>query len=292
MCRLYGFHANEPTKVECTLVHAQNALMLQSREDLRGTSHTDGWGIAFYHDHHPEIERRATAAFEDLHFSATAERIYTQTVVAHVRLATVGEPSVLNAHPFRYGPWAFAHNGTVRGFEQLKGALIAETDDRLHAAQQGTTDSEHAFFWLLTRLADAGVDPDQPAHGLPQLLHVVAESVRELAQRCEQVDAEKPAKLNFLLTDGEHLVASRWNNSLHYVVRDGIHDCEICGIPHVHHHSGVAYRAIVVASEPISHEEWHEVPNYSVLGVGPEIELDLYGIEGLLDRATIRGALP
>ena len=25
MCRLYGFRANEPTKVECTLVYAQNA---------------------------------------------------------------------------------------------------------------------------------------------------------------------------------------------------------------------------------------------------------------------------
>ena len=36
MCRLYGFRANEPTKVECTLVHAQNALIVQSREDLAG----------------------------------------------------------------------------------------------------------------------------------------------------------------------------------------------------------------------------------------------------------------
>ena len=27
MCRLYGFRANEETKVECTLVHAQNALL-------------------------------------------------------------------------------------------------------------------------------------------------------------------------------------------------------------------------------------------------------------------------
>src|SRR5690606_29220914 len=134
---------------ECTLVHAQNALMLQSRGDLRGVSHSDGWGVAFYHDNHPQVERRATAAFEDLHFSATAERIYTETVVAHVRLATVGQPSIVNSHPFTYGPWTFAHNGTVRGFDQLQPRLVMETTPRLHAAQLGTTDSEHAFFWLL-----------------------------------------------------------------------------------------------------------------------------------------------
>jgi predicted glutamine amidotransferase len=53
MCRLYGFRANEPTKVECTLVYAQNALMVQSREDLTGRGNAHGWGIATYEDHCP-----------------------------------------------------------------------------------------------------------------------------------------------------------------------------------------------------------------------------------------------
>ncbi len=75
MCRLYGFRANEETKVECSLVHAQNALMLQSRADLRGRAHPHGWGLAFYHNVHPTVVRRASAAYEDLHFSETVERI-------------------------------------------------------------------------------------------------------------------------------------------------------------------------------------------------------------------------
>ena len=278
MCRLYGFRANESTKVECTLVHAQNALMLQSRRDLRGASHTDGWGLAFYHNSHPDVERRATAACEDLHFSATAERIYTETVVAHVRLATVGQPTAVNSHPFAFGPWTFAHNGTLTGFDRLQESLIAETAPRLNAAREGTTDSEHAFYWLLSRMEQAGFDPGHPAVDLPGLLQVVAESILELAQRSADVGPEKPAKLNFVLTDGKHLVASRWNNSLHYVLREGVHDCEICGIPHVHHHSGVDYRAIVVASEPISHEHWREVPDRSILGIGPDIGAELHDI--------------
>src|SRR6476620_10098238 len=40
MCRHYAFRANEPTKVECTLVRAQNALLAQSRADRRGKTHS------------------------------------------------------------------------------------------------------------------------------------------------------------------------------------------------------------------------------------------------------------
>jgi hypothetical protein len=45
MCRLYAFRANEPTRVECSLVHAQNALMEQSKGDMAGAMHGHGWGV-------------------------------------------------------------------------------------------------------------------------------------------------------------------------------------------------------------------------------------------------------
>lgn len=279
MCRLYGFRANEETKVECTLVHAQNALMLQSRADMLGHSHSDGWGIAYYHKEHPEVERRATAAFEDLYFSETAERIFTRAVVAHVRMATIGVPSVYNSHPFTHGVWAFAHNGTVRGFDKLREEMVAETHAQLQNCWQGTTDSEHAFYWLLSRMADAGIPWARQASDVVALGDLLACAVDELARRCAKAEPEKPAKLNFLLTDGRSLVVSRWNNPLCWVARDGIRDCEICGIPHVHHASGSAYRAIVVASEPITHEEWREVPDRSVLMVNEQIEGTLRTIE-------------
>ncbi|WP_419187581.1 class II glutamine amidotransferase, partial [Stieleria bergensis] len=105
MCRLYGFRSNEPTKVECTLVHAQNALLIQSRSDEIGRAHSDGWGIGYYEDQNPHVERNASAAHHGLHFSNAAERVYSPTVISHVRLATVGIPTVENCHPFRFGNW-------------------------------------------------------------------------------------------------------------------------------------------------------------------------------------------
>jgi len=271
MCRIYGFRATEETKVECSLVHAQNALMLQSRADKTGRMHSDGWGIAFYHNTHPERERRATAAFEDLHFSDTVARIFTRTVLAHVRLATVGEPSLVNSHPFIAGRWAFVHNGTVRGFDCLRDRLLAETVPELRAQIQGATDSEHAFCWLLSRMLRGGCDWRKPCDNVDRLSQIVGESVSELARRSAAVEQEKPPRLNFMLTDGQTLVATRWENSLFWLQRVGVHDCEICGIPHVHHQPNVEYRAVVIASEPITDEKWVEVPNFSLLSVDPGV---------------------
>ena len=278
MCRLYGFLSNEETKVECTLVHAQNALLMQSRSDLRGKSHPDGWGIGFYHNSHPELERRETPAFEDLYFSTTAERVFSRAVIAHVRMATVGGASLPNTHPFHHGPWVFAHNGTVTAFDQLAAHLAQESDANLQDLREGTTDSEQVFYWLLSRMNRNGISLDEPCSDLPVLTAVVGEAIEELACRCEEAKADKPAKLSFLLTDGRVMLALRWKNSLYCVFRNGIRDCEICGIPHVHHHSGVEYRAIVVASEPISHEEWQEVPDRHILAIDENIHLEMYSI--------------
>jgi predicted glutamine amidotransferase len=278
MCRIYGFRANEETKVECTLVRAQNALMLQSRADLRGISHVDGWGIGFYPNGLPSVEKRATPAHSDLHFSVTAERVFSRTVVAHVRRATVGGPRLENTHPFTYGPWLFAHNGTIMGFQEVAPRMEAEIGESLMRYRLGTTDSELAFFWLLRRLEQSGIPLDRPCLDIGAMVRVVAESVRVLAGWSEATGAESPPKLNFLLTDGVSMVASRWNNPLGWVTRESILDCEVCGIAHVHHTPGVDYHAVLITSEQIAQEKREEVPEYHVIAVDAGIRASLYPI--------------
>lgn len=269
MCRLYGFLANEPTKVECTLVHAQNALLHQSREDLGGRTHSDGWGISCYPNGMPQRERRAHAAHEDLWFSTTAERTYSHAVIAHVRRATVGGARVENTHPFIYGCWTFAHNGTIADFDKLEPYLLEEVSSQLRQSRQGTTDSELLFLWLMTQFAAAAISPTKPCSRLDKLVRVLSHSLVELAQR--SASSKAISQLNFMLTDGRSLLATRWNHTLHFVSRVGLHDCEVCGIPHVKHEATHEYRACVIASEPISHEPWEEVANHSLLLVDSQI---------------------
>ena len=266
MCRLYGFRATELTKIECTLVHAQNALIIQSDRDLSGASHLHGWGMASYRNQTPYIERQARAAIEDESFRRAASRAYSDTVLAHVRRATVGRVALENTHPFCHGPWAFVHNGTLPNFAELSPKLLATKTPEHRQAIRGDTDSEHIFHMMLSLVET------MPAQSLLETLRT---SLEQIVSWCRAIDPDARIGLNVLLTDGTRLVGSRWGRTLHYVERSGIHDCEICGFPHIRHDSRRSYRAIVIASEPISHESWREVPECSVFAVSPEMSLQI-----------------
>lgn len=266
MCRLYAMHANEPTKVECGLVKAQNALMAQSISDMQGYAHGHGWGVADYSDGVPLIERQVWAAFHGEHFTKKAARVYARTVVAHVRRATVGGTSIENTHPFHHGRWIFAHNGTVPNFDQVRMKMLDHIDPLHRAEIRGTTDSEHVFRYLLSLFLQ------HPDRGL---LHNVRAGLEQILLWSAEVDPDARVGLNIVLTDGDHMVGSRLNRSLHYLQRDHIFDCPICGQPHVHHDPDTDYQAIEIASEPVSFgEDWYEVPNAMVFRVAQDYRLD------------------
>lgn len=271
MCRLYGFRANEETKLECSLVYARNALLAQSRQDEQGLTHPDGWGIAYYEDEEQKLEKRVTAAFEGPQFSLAAERVYSCTVLAHVRQATVGIATEVNVHPFVFGRWTFAHNGTVTGFDEVGPWLQEQTDPALLRRRSGSTDSELVFYWLLSRMGGPGADSGRALEETTELMRLLKEAVLELAERCAASRSEEEPKLNFLLTDGHRMVASRLGRSLYWVERKGLHDCEFCGIPHIQHDRKKVYRAVVIASEPITDEVWSDVPDGSVISVDEEL---------------------
>jgi glutamine amidotransferase len=266
MCRLYGFRATELTKIECTLAHAQNALIFQSYKDRSGTSHLHGWGIAIYRNQSLHIERQAKAAIEDAGFRRAAVRAYSDTVLAHVRRATIGRIALENTHPFCHGPWAFVHNGTLPHFDKLRPRMLATMTSEHRAAIQGETDSEHIFHMILS------MHEVMPAQSL---LETLRRSLGQIVTWCQEADPAARIGLNVLLTDGTRLVGSRWGRTLHYVERSGVHDCEICGFPHIRHDPRQSYRAVVIASEPISHESWREVPERSVFAVSPGMALQV-----------------
>ena len=285
MCRLYGFRASEPTKVECTLVHAQNALMVQSRQDLAGYSHAHGWGIATYEDQTPHVERQAWAAYHGEHFRRAAARIYAESVLAHVRRATVGPANLANTHPFRHGRWTMIHNGTIPDFDRLRQPMLEAMEVDLRAQVRGVTDSEHFFFLVLSRLHR------RPVQGAAAALRGAALQVIDW---CRAFDPCAELGLNVLLTDGKQMLGTRIGRSLFWLERDGIYDCEVCGFPHVRHDASHAYRATVVASEPITHEGWQEVPDNTAFEVSADLSFQLLPIEAepssseTPDRASIR----
>lgn len=142
MCELLGMSSNVPTDI-CFSFSG-----LMQRGGKTGP-HKDGWGVAFY-------EGRGCRTFHDPFPSANSEiaklvkhyPIKSRNVICHIRRANRGKVCLENTHPFireLWGRnWCFAHNGQLKG---IKKVLKLE-----HYLPVGSTDSEHAFCWLLDQI--------------------------------------------------------------------------------------------------------------------------------------------
>lgn len=271
MCRLFGFIANAPTRVECSLVHSINSLVAQSAGDMMGKQHEHGWGVAEYPDGVPMLEKQSWAAYHGEHFKKAAARVYAKIVIAHVRRATVGAPDINNTHPFTFGHWAFAHNGTVPNFGRVRDILLDEIDPLHRNEIRGTTDSEHVFRYLLSLYMQ---EPERP------LVDILRHGLWRIVQLSQEIDADAIIGLNVLWTDGRHLVGSRLGRTLWYLEREGAHVCNVCGERHIHNMPDQDYRAVEIASEPITDDNnWREVPNGTLYNVDPDMNVHFYAFE-------------
>jgi glutamine amidotransferase len=184
-------------------VEAENALATQS------TRHPDGWGIGWFVDDDAYIIKSSNAAHACDRFQRVSTRLTSHTFVVHVRRATVGNVDHLNAHPFRFGRWLFAHNGTLFGFDRLGPWMLDQTDPSLLPLILGDTDSEHLFYYLLTRLDRAGIDRTGRAISDSALVgRVIRDSLLELDVKAIELGLYRPI-LNVVLTDGRNLVAHK-----------------------------------------------------------------------------------
>lgn len=204
MCRLFGSRTRTPSGVSHELFHGANALRVQSRE------HPDGWGLGWYEQGAPRVVRSLTPAHGDRDFEKLSQFVTAQTVVAHVRKASIGRVAEENTHPFQRGRWLFAHNGTLPGWEAARGKLEDLIDAPLRTELRGETDSERCFLLFLSRLRRRCDTDAADAGAAAAALGETVALVRQLVE-----PAEKPASTTFLVTDGRLLLACRRGRTLY-----------------------------------------------------------------------------
>lgn len=183
MCELMGMSANVPTDICFSFAG------LMQRGGRTGP-HKDGWGVAFY-------DGKGSRVFRDSAPSADSELarllrelpIKSCTVISHIRQATRGKITLENTHPFMrelWGrSWCFAHNGTLKSIRQRPLDVHRPV---------GTTDSEHAFCWMINALRSRFRKPPRP--------EAFWRYVYRLAR-----DLDTLGSFNFLLSDGHQLGA-------------------------------------------------------------------------------------
>ncbi len=213
MCRIFGFKSILQSKVHSSLIQADNAIATQSLK------HPDGWGVSYYLMDTPHVIKSSKSAIDDSLFSKVSGVVSSQTVLAHIRKATQGGISSLNAHPFQYGKWTFAHNGNIKDFLSHKDQVIAEIKPEYSQFILGETDSEILFFYLMSKLSDV-VDLSSPACSTHNLLKHVESILIELqltigANSKDALDFSQTFT-TFILTNGNHLIAYQGGQPLYF----------------------------------------------------------------------------
>jgi glutamine amidotransferase len=145
MCELLAMSSSQPARLTFSL------RALAARGSMSSSTH-DGWGVASYQAHDVALFREpAVAADSALVRFLESQGPASDLAISHIRHATRGGVSLATTQPFlrelggrRH---VFAHNGDLPGIFD-RAALACG-----HFEPVGTTDSEHAFCALLSRLA-------------------------------------------------------------------------------------------------------------------------------------------
>lgn len=271
MCRLFGFKSAVLSRAHRSLVEAENALSQQAKV------HPDGWGIAWFQGGQAWVVKSEQGASDSESFRRASAHLASNTLIAHVRRATVGSSSPNNTHPFRCGRWVFAHNGTLFGFDRLRDSLLADLPAPLRLNILGTTDTETLFHWLLAQLVAAGLDLTQTPDGAA-VIPVLRDARERLLARAEAAGCPSPV-INYLLTDGHLFVAQRYGRELWMATQKlscaDSATCtwadKICLLPK---RPGNRLNHLLVASERIGDEDrWEEVAEGAILAVGDDLTL-------------------
>ena len=245
MSQFWGLSINDDSLVECVLTPHFDSINLT-------TGDTGWWGLGYYS--RGELLQRSEPKKEGapLDISAVTQGLRADLIFMHTRNATVGQVRRENVHPFRFKEWLFAHNGTIRGFEDIKGKLLDVMPSFIRRNVKGDTDSEHVFHLFISFLYDAGMlsRPDAGIAAIGDAMVRTFATVDEFAN----IAGEVPSPSSFIVSDGYSFVAGSRNIPVDYTVIDGIADCAVCrksvrpgeAVPSLVNHN--ALKAVIVRS--------------------------------------------
>jgi glutamine amidotransferase len=275
MCRVFGFKSVISSQVHNSLISAENALAEQS------TEHPHGWGVAYYVAGSPHIIKNVDSAVEDKIFARVSGVVSSHTVVAHIRKATLGEHSIVNTHPFQYGPWVFAHNGHIHEFEKYREQLLALVSPGLKRFILGDTDSEIIFYIILTKYFETKSLTDKVS--VDEMAKIVRSALSEITKiigpmATEDTPCLKNNYLSFVITNGDLILAHNGGKKVFYSTykkkcsdRDTCSSfSDVCEAPSktgfVNH--------MIFSSEPLSGENiWIEMNIGQIIGVDNHMQL-------------------
>ncbi|KAK6902897.1 glutamine amidotransferase [Kwoniella mangroviensis CBS 10435] len=232
-----------------------------------------------------ELENERPCLFKSIHpawsnanLTRLAEKIRSALVFAHVRASTMaGAPSEDNCHPWMFDKLMWMHNGEINEFKKIKRAVQQSLPEELFLYPSGYTDSEWAFMIFLSKLKD----PHARSFSHVELRDAMMETIRFINKLSKEAGITGPSLMNFVVTDGETVVATRYISSRTSEASSLFFSS---GTSFDEYQEGGLYRMtkadkreniIMVASEPLTFErsDWMEVKTNTMIVITPKMNL-------------------
>lgn len=247
MCRLIGYLGNS-IRLDELLYKKEHSLCEQSSNSLElknGVVCADGVGIGWYDEAGKSfIYRNTIPLWNDPNLLELSQYVQANCTVGYARLAGIGESlDISNCQPFRSGKLLFVHNGEISSFQQTLYRPIRDSlSDSTYNLIKGMTDSEHIFA-LLVEMWQSSLDSN--------LVSAISMTLQRLTDLAQKYDTSISA--NMIVSDGQAIAAVRYAYgtqapSLYWY-------CEDKNQPN----------GVIVASEPLSQDNWTAFPEKSIL---------------------------
>lgn len=284
MCRFLAYKG-APVLMDELLYQPRNSLIRQSfkarerEEPLNG----DGFGVGWYMpeiDTIPAVFTSVQPAWNNMNLQSLAPKIRSGLVFAHIRAASSGGVSQLNCHPFRYGNYLFMHNGSIGGFRVIKRALRRRLPDDIYDWISGETDTEHLCALFLEQL-QAG----RNSNSADDIKHALISSFSILKELQLEHGITRPSYLNFVVTDGNCLIATRYvsdsNLKPHtlYYSEGSRYEC-VDGICKMQD-GDISEHAVLIVSEKLTDvkKDWQKVPPNHLVIVDEDLAVTVLPIK-------------
>jgi len=239
-----------PHRVRSTfwLLDAPDSISAQSHRD------PDGTGLGFFDRHEePVVHRLPLPAYEDREFRWEARHVSSRTFIAHVRFASGSPVSLENTHPFEQHGRLFAHNGVLRGLDELEHELGGSM-----SLVAGQTDSERLFALITREIERADGDVER---GIMSAVRWIADHLPVYA-------------LNFVLTTAAEVWALRYPETHRLFVLENATGSRLhSGLMRVHMQDHT--RAVVVASEELDDDPgWRLLEPGELVRITPDLTVE------------------
>lgn len=230
MCTLYALSANRRI----------NANIAIDGRTLIGYS---GHGVCEYQDIAAYCQRALPSEDEPRQYSMQSKLIFS-----HVRVASIGEDSLVNCHPFHRivdeKEWVAMAQGTLPYFHELNTGKFTV---------KGSTDTERVFLYVLAQLQRQNIGDEWKP-----------ENFRWLAGLLRHIN--EGGGFNAIMSDGRYLFcfADQYSSGLYYAeivapFDDITLQDECCKIEIAVEHNP-AVHLVAVSSNPISCHDWKKIP--------------------------------